>query len=58
MSKCGLDECDLYGGCAYDCVYGKEQKRLNKTIIQEMFRAKAAKSQAKLNKQAQLELKE
>lgn len=19
MSKCGLDECDLYGGCLYNC---------------------------------------
>lgn len=19
MSKCGLDECDLYGGCMHDC---------------------------------------
>lgn len=26
MSKCGLDECDLYGGCLHNCDYGKEKK--------------------------------
>lgn len=30
MSKCGLDECDLYGGCLHDCeapTISKEQAR-------------------------------
>lgn len=23
MARCGLDECDLYGGCLYDCPIDK-----------------------------------
>lgn len=31
MSKCGLDECDSYGGCLYGCDYGKEKRMTNTT---------------------------
>ena len=47
MSRCGLDECDLYGGCQYDCDYGKEHKRLNRLTIARLFRAKAGEAQVR-----------
>jgi hypothetical protein len=26
MSACGLDECDLYGGCMFDCQYSRKKR--------------------------------
>lgn len=26
MSACGLDECDMYGECMYDCQYSRKKR--------------------------------
>lgn len=39
MSKCGLDECDLFGGCVYDCqharAFRKEASEMDKALIED-----------------------
>lgn len=33
MARCGLDECDLYGGCLYDCPVDKPKKPKHDKIM-------------------------
>mgnify|MGYP003473797654 FL=1 len=46
MSKCGLDECDLYGGCVYDCQYNRkargEADDMDKALIKDAKKLEAA----------------
>lgn len=48
MSACGLDECDMYGGCRYDCAEGKERKRLNRERVKTAFKIMAAQAEARI----------
>lgn len=48
MSACGLDECDIYGGCYYGCAEGKERKRLNRERVKTAFKIMAAQAEKRI----------